>query len=128
MIRFYDGVCLWEEGSNVPVLHSWWAKYFTTAMAKFSANVRAAYKRDTSSESEDGVNKPQSNNLGMKSEKMIGLSGVICREKINTQAVGLQLTAQSQVNFEKSKSNVGDYSIDYSTKAKRKRKIRSFDF
>lgn len=40
LLRFYDGVCLWEQGSQTPVLHTGWAKALVTCMSKFPHQVR----------------------------------------------------------------------------------------
>ncbi|XP_022108550.1 menin-like [Acanthaster planci] len=39
-LRFYDGICLWEEGSTTPVLHITWAKRFIASLTRFSADIR----------------------------------------------------------------------------------------
>lgn len=41
MLRFYDGICQWEEGSATPVLHIGWAKPLVNTISKFDADVRA---------------------------------------------------------------------------------------
>ncbi|XP_077530387.1 menin 1 isoform X1 [Haemaphysalis longicornis] len=42
LLRFYDGLCAWEEGSATPVLHIGWARPLVGTIAKFPATVRAA--------------------------------------------------------------------------------------
>lgn len=44
LLQFYDGICVWEEGSATPVLHIGWAKCLVNTMAKFEAHVRARLK------------------------------------------------------------------------------------
>lgn len=62
--------------------------------------------------------------LGVKSVKMRGLEELlVCGKKINSHAVSLQLTAQSQVHFVKRRSNVSDYSIEYSDRGKRQKRL-----
>lgn len=39
-LRFYDGMCCWEEDSQTPVLHVKWAQSMCTALLKFSIQVR----------------------------------------------------------------------------------------
>jgi menin len=34
LLRFYDGICRWEEGSATPVLHIGWAKPLVNAISK----------------------------------------------------------------------------------------------
>lgn len=41
LLRFYDGICQWEEGSATPVLHIGWAKPLVTTISKFDSDVRA---------------------------------------------------------------------------------------
>lgn len=41
LLRFYDGICQWEEGSPTPVLHIGWAKPLVNTISKFDADVRA---------------------------------------------------------------------------------------
>lgn len=40
LLRFYDGICCWEEGSATPVLHIGWAKPMVSTVSKFDASVR----------------------------------------------------------------------------------------
>jgi len=50
ILRFYDGLCCWEEGSATPVLHIGWAKHMVATCAKFDARVRyseLSYKNNT---------------------------------------------------------------------------------
>lgn len=39
-LKFYDGICKWEEESQTPVLHITWAKNFISSVTKFPAKVR----------------------------------------------------------------------------------------
>lgn len=41
LLRFYDGICQWEEGSPTPVLHIGWAKPLVNTISKFDVDVRA---------------------------------------------------------------------------------------
>ncbi|XP_076273320.1 menin 1 isoform X2 [Rhynchophorus ferrugineus] len=41
LLRFYDGICQWEEGSATPVLHIGWAKPLVNTISKFDSDVRA---------------------------------------------------------------------------------------
>ncbi len=41
VLRFYDGICSWEEDSQTPVLHIGWAKPMVSTCSKFDAEVRA---------------------------------------------------------------------------------------
>lgn len=50
ILKFYDNICRWEEGSSTPVLHFGWAKCFVATILKFSPNVRSKLKLLTSEE------------------------------------------------------------------------------
>ncbi len=40
LLRFYDGICKWEEGSPTPVLHVGWATFLVQSLSRFDAQVR----------------------------------------------------------------------------------------
>ena len=40
ILRFYDGICCWEEGSTTPVMHIGWAKPMVSTCSKFDAKIR----------------------------------------------------------------------------------------
>ncbi|UYV64350.1 MEN1 [Cordylochernes scorpioides] len=42
LLRFYDGLCAWEEESPTPILHIGWAKPLVATIAKFPTSVRSA--------------------------------------------------------------------------------------
>jgi len=37
---------MWEEDSSTPVLHSWWVRYFTNTLSRFTPEVRHSFKSD----------------------------------------------------------------------------------
>jgi len=41
ILKFYDNICCWEEGSSTPVLHITWSKSFMATILKFSFVVRS---------------------------------------------------------------------------------------
>ncbi|KOX72153.1 Menin [Melipona quadrifasciata] len=151
LLRFYDGICQWEEGANTPVLHIGWARPLVNTISKFDASIRAqviidcydveakqeeekSQKRETSPE--ETLNNNNNNNycggepfvapsdyalppapstsqenldpevetdseherprITLYSQKMKGLKDLLLAEKLNTHAISLQLTAQSQ--------------------------------
>ncbi|XP_018006514.1 menin [Hyalella azteca] len=134
LLQFYDGICLWEEGSATPVLHIGWAKCLVNTMAKFDAEVRSRLKitcgHDDSGD-ENGTDDeehckgrrhspahPQQDQNGntqsglavaphveLNSAKMRGLRHLLLADKLNSQAVSLQLTAQSQVKVRQKRSS-----------------------
>ncbi|XP_014250261.1 menin [Cimex lectularius] len=169
LLRFYDGICQWEEGSATPVLHIGWAKPLVNTISKFDAEIRGQVNitnaaevfnnnndlcttlegksrgfidLDTKSVTTDdldpkikaltaacgekilnrdfllqgggepfvgeeeattSLSKIEKANpkLILYSQKMRGLKDLLLAEKLNTSAISLQLTAQSQVQFGK---------------------------
>ncbi|XP_026752082.2 menin [Galleria mellonella] len=136
LLRFYDGICKWEEGSQTPILHIGWAKPLVSTISKFDAEVRAQVHiicspnndehndkfKDSSikEEKEERENEKDkwnnnSENIEMSvreqltaavnsrprvtlySHKMAALKPLLLAERLNTHALQLQLTAQSQL-------------------------------
>lgn len=50
ILKFYDNICCWEEGSSTPVLHIGWAKNFVATVLKFSSIIRSKIKLLTEEE------------------------------------------------------------------------------
>lgn len=50
ILKFYDNICVWEEGSSTPVLHIGWAKNFVATVLKFSSFIRSKIKLLTEDE------------------------------------------------------------------------------
>ncbi|XP_014356841.2 menin [Papilio machaon] len=136
LLRFYDGICKWEEGSQTPILHIGWAKPLVSTISKFDAEVRAQVhiicspdneEPETSEEKKETdtedthvqKNNDQWNNnsdntemsvreqltaavnsrprVTLYSHKMAALKPLLLAERLNTHALQLQLTAQSQL-------------------------------
>lgn len=53
MLQFYDGICLWEEGSLTPVIHADWAKKLVQAINKFTPECRSMFSLDKEKEKRD---------------------------------------------------------------------------
>lgn len=208
LLRFYDGLCAWEENSSTPVLHIGWAKPLVSTMAKFPHHVRARVeirveladmfddndevsgsnhgsefgdgegsddgkvltigerrrKRAASFGSRDqlplrnvinnsnspatsaahpGDNKEKhevvvANGVGyyaakkaesiddelevwvvLGSKKMAGLKNLLTSDKLNTSAIQLQLTAQSQVNLANKRTSVNSMTLGMSSASSR---------
>ncbi|KAM4565233.1 menin isoform 2-T2 [Fundulus diaphanus] len=171
LLRFYDGICKWEEGSPTPVLHVGWATYLVQSLSRFDAQVRQKVsiitkepecQDDDDQSSEDpregrrrgprreskledqslsppaGPTSPPTQQpaaaqpkklaspcpagpvVAFQSEKMKGMKELLCAAKVNSSAIKLQLTAQSQVQMKRQKSTpAGDYSMSF---MKRQRK------
>lgn len=56
LLRFYDGICQWEEGSQTPVLHIGWAKPLVHTISKFDADVRAQVIIEESHDADENFN------------------------------------------------------------------------
>lgn len=56
LLRFYDGICQWEEGSQTPVLHIGWAKPLVHTISKFDAEVRAQLVIEQSNPADENFN------------------------------------------------------------------------
>ncbi|KAL4702275.1 hypothetical protein ACJJTC_018589 [Scirpophaga incertulas] len=136
LLRFYDGICKWEEGSQTPILHIGWAKPLVSTISKFDAEVRAQVhiicnsdtdeqkdnSKNSSGSEKDGEHKNGNGNwnnnsdntemsvreqltaavnsrprVTLYSHKMAALKPLLLAERLNTHALQLQLTAQSQL-------------------------------
>ncbi|CAH2233893.1 jg18198 [Pararge aegeria aegeria] len=136
LLRFYDGICKWEEGSQTPILHIGWAKPLVSTISKFDAEVRAQVNIICSPDNGEPTDEPQksedsnqkedkkidndswNNNtenaelsvreqltaavnsrprVTLYSHKMAALKPLLLAERLNTHALQLQLTAQSQL-------------------------------
>ena len=53
LLRLYDGICQWEEGSVMPVLHIGWARPLVNTIAKFDADVRSQLVIDALDQNSD---------------------------------------------------------------------------
>jgi len=154
VLQFYDGVCLWEEGSHTPVLHADWAKKLVQSISRFSPSCRSmlstsragtvvvtksgepvkndlpeikAHESDTATSSSSNEKLENSNSasasvekskervvLNLRSQKMRGMRDLLTTSgKINTSAIKLQLTAQSQVSVPKSRRRSSFKTDDY---------------
>ncbi|XP_051901021.1 menin [Pristis pectinata] len=178
LLRFYDGICKWEEGSSTPVLHVGWATFLVQSISKFDGQVRhkvTIIVKDTEANEDDDQHSDDSRDARRRgprreskaeepppakkfqaekvverrrsaptqrvvpvpapplpapaptgpcvtfhSEKMKGMKELLTALKINSSAIKLQLTAQSQVQMKKQKlSSASDYTLSF---LKRQRK------
>ncbi|XP_051820607.1 menin isoform X2 [Antechinus flavipes] len=185
LLRFYDGICKWEEGSPTPVLHVGWATFLVQSLGRFEGQVRqkvrivsreaetAETEEPWGEEAREGRRRgprreskpeeppppkklaldksaprrpgltpgapkgpegggpapapappasppPEGPVLTFQSEKMKGMKELLVATKINSSAIKLQLTAQSQVQMKKQKvSTPSDYTLSF---LKRQRK------
>ncbi|XP_072736902.1 menin [Ciconia boyciana] len=176
LLRFYDGICKWEEGSPTPVLHVGWATFLVQSLGRFDGQVRqkvtlvsrdadprgrgrrqrgpregrrrgpAASPSPKSPSPQEAPDRrrppgprPRSPSapaaaaaappatgpppppppapgglvLVFQSEKMKGMKDLLRAPKINSSAIKLQLTAQSQVQLKKQKAAPSDYTLAF---------------
>ncbi len=65
ILRFYDGICRWEEGSSTPIMHIGWAKPMVSTCSKFESKVRQLVQFDSSTAAGDEAD------LDTNSEKIL---------------------------------------------------------
>ncbi|KAH9515108.1 Menin [Bulinus truncatus] len=73
ILRFYDGICEWEEGSSTPVLHVGWAQHLTFSLNKFDPRTRAKIdvgKDEDDEDSEKDENDENDNESEIKSKEI----------------------------------------------------------
>ncbi|XP_067877536.1 menin isoform X1 [Heterodontus francisci] len=184
LLRFYDGICKWEEGSSTPVLHVGWATFLVQSISKFDGQVRhkvTIIVKDTETNEDDDQHSDDSRDARRRgprreskaeepppakkflaekvverrrsapsqrtvstpaptvpvpastptptpggacvtfhSEKMKGMKELLTALKINSSAIKLQLTAQSQVQMKKQKlSSASDYTLSFMKKQRK---------
>lgn len=73
LLRFYDGICQWEEGSLTPILHIGWAKPLVSTISKFDYDIRSQVIINCiEDEEENNANqKLQSNDSSKSSEHKV---------------------------------------------------------
>ncbi|CAG5125065.1 unnamed protein product [Candidula unifasciata] len=83
VLRFYDGICQWEEGSSTPVLHVGWAQNLTFSLNKFDSQTRAKIDLgkdedsdgdDDDGEDNDGTDEFKSSDKQTRETKDVGNS------------------------------------------------------
>ena len=92
ILKFYDGVCLWEQDGCSSAIHSEWAKNFTKLISTFSSEIRASCMNgylDASFGIKGAIEKDF-----LLSEKLGLLVNCIASKKVNSQAVDLHLTSR----------------------------------
>ncbi|XP_063801272.1 menin [Pseudophryne corroboree] len=155
LLRFYDGICKWEEDSPTPVLHVGWATFLVQSLGRYDAQVRqqvTLVNSDPTNEDDDSddtrrrahrresrpgepvqpLQRPsqeqkgeetelaQALTLSFQSQKMKGMKELLVAAKVNSSAIKLQLTAQSQVQPKRARGpGTRDYNLGY---LKRQRK------
>ncbi|KAK2716924.1 menin-like isoform X1 [Artemia franciscana] len=120
ILRFYDGLCMWEEEGSTPVLHIGWAKPLVNILVKYDPEVRKQIKISTKSDGDEGV-KNEDNSVEFRSQKMSDLRDLLLADKMNTHAISLLLTAQSQVG---KKHKFGEVFADGTSAVSRPKRLK----
>ena len=106
LLRFYDGICEWEEGSQTPVLHVGWAKFMCFSLSRFDSSVRQALevhaegeKEETGEEGGEGV-EGKGRTEGGEGDK----EGVVSLKRRHQQQ--LQVDVQHNTDSEKATGDI----------------------
>jgi menin len=134
LVRFYDGICSWEEGSQTPVIGTVMSRHFIAIVNSFHPEIRESFKeceefQPTPPHSPNTACGGESDKLKLclKSAKMTDLKRALTKkEKLNVASTSLLLTALSQTHVKKRVKKEGEYDVTYSNN-RRKRKRRLLD-
>ncbi|XP_076312421.1 menin 1 isoform X2 [Tachypleus tridentatus] len=66
LLRFYDGLCAWEEESSTPVLHIGWARPLVATISKFPAKTRSHVDIKISEEKEEKVDDEKNGSINRR--------------------------------------------------------------
>ena len=80
LLRFYDGICQWEEGSHTPILHIGWAKQLCYTISKFDYDIRSQVKIILRS---DYASDDDNNNKKVSTEEVGTPKPIKSPEKVN---------------------------------------------
>ena len=80
VLKFYDGICQWEEGSSTPVLHITWAKHFVYSITKFAGRVRENLDIELEQEEDE---KELVEDSGKKTVEKEGVKEEVKQEDVN---------------------------------------------
>ena len=117
IIKFYDGVCSWEEGGTAAVLHSEWAKNFSKTLSLFPLDIRVSCKamfEEPTLLCED--HRPQHN---LRSNKMKLVWSLMNDTKINSQTVNLYLTSQAAFESKSTAKRLNEAEQGITSRSKR---------
>lgn len=99
LLRLYDGICQWEEGSITPVLHIGWAKPLVNTIAKFDACVRAQLVIDLQDDL-DEESSVKEEKVPMKSATTEAVSGDVKQEEPTKEKSGDSLNNNNNYSKE----------------------------
>ncbi|XP_005110509.1 menin [Aplysia californica] len=75
ILRFYDGICEWEEGSSTPVLHVGWAQHLTFSLNKFDPRTRAKIDVGKDEDEEDKKSDDEEDGEEVDGKKVVDNKG-----------------------------------------------------
>lgn len=91
-LRFYDGICQWEEDSPTPVLHTVWAKQFVYSLGKFDSRVRKCVRvhsegqgEDSESESENSEGEHSEVECDVNGNGIVHGNGIIVKDEVKKE-------------------------------------------
>lgn len=104
-LKFYDGICQWEEDSPTPVLHTVWAKQFVFSLGKFDARVRECVQVHADGE-EDESSSESDNSEEEKTENCdVNGNGIVKEEPVKVTGRGRKPKARKRKRSGKSVEN-----------------------
>lgn len=68
-LKFYDGICEWEEDSPTPVLHTVWAKQLVYSLGKFDPRVRSVIQIHAEGQEEESSSDEDSSDSDKSDEE-----------------------------------------------------------
>ena len=92
LLKFYDGLCGWEEDSSTPVLHIGWAKPFVATISKFSPFTRNKVKIN--------VNNQEKNEDEEEENKAAAAAAAGAEQKHQKKSSHERKNAQRKVEYE----------------------------
>lgn len=90
LLRFYDGICQWEEGSQTPILHIGWAKQLCFSISKFDYDIRSQITIIIKSDFDDDNNNKKSSTNEL----------IVCNEPKNSDGIKPQESTKTSSNGE----------------------------
>ncbi|XP_067132553.1 menin [Centruroides vittatus] len=111
LLRFYDGLCEWEEGSSTPVLHIGWARPLVATISKFPASIRARVDIHISEEEEDKLideneKKTEKDDVKNNDEDNVKNKGKQKENKLNEKDGNIAMNGSSEKNSNKSQQKI----------------------
>ena len=118
ILRFYDGICEWEEGSSTPVLHVGWAQHLFSSLNKFDPRTRAKIDvgrdEDSDDDSDRDSNDENDNENGKSSKEESNEKSVSLKHKDPKEALNVvveDLKKEELTQFPPSQSNPPGYRV-----------------